>query len=255
MASIRDQFERLRAGDRLYFRNRLSPDEIEALPTLSDLVKDAFGEEEMKHFPVDVFSIVTSGNPAEEGPTDAGGSMKLFEGDLIVDWQKEKHYIDVTLRTPFENVSGGYIGLGWNSQAMKGAEIWFCQSEELASGQGSCDKNTPPLENRGPFQCCVADGKRHVRPMCADHNYLTVLDSCVSNGGSYVTVRAQLCSASENDSGCFSHDGERDFIAAYHPTDVNAAHGFSRRTSGATNLALGTAATCSDDSAQVRRLW
>ena len=257
-ASLTDQWERLRAGDRLYYLNRLTPEEIQELPTLVDLIRDAWSEEEMKYFPDDLFAIV-SGNEGGSGAIlGEGGSMDLFDGDMNVRWVvRDKNRIDFTMST-LEAVSGGYIGLGWNSKAMKGAEIWFCESRNSKEFKllEACVADAPPenpLDNTGPFTCCVADGERHVRPQCNSRKYLTVLDSCASDGGSYVTVRAQLCSSSlggESGSDCFSHEGDLDFIVAYHPTDVNAAHGFSRRSNGATNLLLGTAATCSDDSAQ-----
>eukprot|EP00581_Thalassiosira_minuscula_P007700 CAMPEP_0183709744 /NCGR_PEP_ID=MMETSP0737-20130205/5727_1 /TAXON_ID=385413 /ORGANISM="Thalassiosira miniscula, Strain CCMP1093" /LENGTH=1527 /DNA_ID=CAMNT_0025937921 /DNA_START=98 /DNA_END=4681 /DNA_ORIENTATION=+ len=251
-ASIREQFERLRNGDRLFYRNRLPKDKIERLPTLSQLIRDAWGEEEMVYFPDDVFATVSS-RPGEGGM--GAGGIDLFDGDLRVSWKREKDHIDFTMFSDEEIL--GYVGLGWRSSTMKGAEIWFCESKDESKhidGVCSGEKSPPekPLENPGPFSCCVAQGYSHVRPECEGQNYLSVLDSCVSknDGGSYVMVRAKLCSTA-NDSNCFYDNGDDlEFIAAYNPDDASAAHGFSRRQGGSTNLVTGTAATCSDDSAQ-----
>jgi len=249
LKSIRDQFERLRNGDRLFYRERLTEEELQELDTFSDLVKYAWNSS----FPEDLFAIMPTGGSGSNGATFTGGSMKLFEGDMIVQWDTEKEHIVFTMSIPYEMVSGGYIGLGWGSNAMKGAEIWFCwSSDDLILGE-ACDMDKAPTEKPtgkgGPFTCCVAKGKRHIRPQCDRSNYLSVLDSCASDQGSFVTLRAPLC-LNDRKSSCFDHEGNLDFIAAYNPTDVNAAHGFSRRTGGGTNLALGTASSCSDDSAQ-----
>ena len=139
---------------------------------------------------------------------------------------------------------------------MKGAEIWFCEYKpSIKFSTKTCVADTMPpampAADSGPFSCCVATGNQHVRPLCdAGKDYLTVLDSCASDDGAYVSVRAQLCSSDITGNNCFSSGGDLDFIAAYNPTDVNAAHGFSRRTNGGTNLSLGVAASCSEDSAQ-----
>lgn len=251
-ASLRDQFERMRNGDRLYYRQRLSHEEIRQIPTLSEVIINAWGNDEMTYFPADLFATVgvieNQGNGAR---TDGrGGVVDLFDGDLTIQWKTENEYIVFTIKS-LEEFSGGYIGLGWNSLVMMDAEIWFCESraDQVKFSSEACDADGVKSDP-GPFTCCVAPGERHVRPVCSSKSYLTVLDSCSSDQGSHVTVRAQLCSPDNDNNDCFSHDGNIDFIAAYNPTNVNAAHGFSRRTSGGTNLALGTAATCSDDSAQ-----
>mmetsp|Transcript_5046 Transcript_5046/g.9859 ORF Transcript_5046/g.9859 Transcript_5046/m.9859 type:complete len:835 (-) Transcript_5046:1660-4164(-) len=259
-AVLRNQLTRLRDGDRLWYRERLSEEEIQQLPTLSDLIRDAWGGDEMLYFPKDVFAIVpTGGGPGGSGGAlmGTGGEVELFDGDLVIGWEREKKYIDFTMRTP-EMIGGGYIGIGWGSRAMKGAEIWFCQSNATFVPFGdSCfgDDDITPREkvsdDPSPFSCCVAQGENHARPKCDGQDYLRVVDSCASNKGSYVRVHARLCKSSGEGKNCFSANSDDvDFIAAYNPDDSNAAHGFSRRTGGVTNIALGTAASCSDDSAQ-----
>ncbi|KAL3784911.1 hypothetical protein ACHAW5_006233 [Stephanodiscus triporus] len=267
IASMRDQWERLRDGDRLYYRARLTAEEIRNLPTLADLMRDAWGEDEMRHFPDEIFAIVSAGgNNGRDEVFNAGGAtgMELFDGDLNIHWQVHDggEHIDFTLSTPDIKVSGGYVGLGWNSNIMKGAEVWFCVSSESDDdgGDETCDVDEIPPEtpssDPGPFSCCVVDGDRHVALDCdgiTRENYLTVLKSCASAKRSYVTVRARLCQSpssgkEETKRDCFSHEGDLQFIAAYNPDGVNVAHGFSRRKAGSTNLAIGYAATCSDDS-------
>ena len=250
-ASLRDQFERLRSGDVFYYRNRLSPEEIQELPTLSELIKDAWGEDEMLYFPEDLFAIGNSDQG--QGTTSIDGEMELFEGDLTVRWTRTiEEHLDFTI-TALEQIIGGYIGIGWGSNTMRGAEIWFCESNaEFKPTVEGCNADAQASSNEGPFSCCIAQGKQHVRPICGDSGYITVLNSCASDTGSYVSIRAQMCLSDEDDN-CFrlgSTVSEVDFIAAYSPIGVNAAHGFSRRTGGAANLAAATAATCSDDSAQ-----
>lgn len=53
--SIRDQYNRLRAGDRFWYKSRYQPSEYEAFPTLSDVIKAVCNESEMALFPQDSF--------------------------------------------------------------------------------------------------------------------------------------------------------------------------------------------------------
>ena len=258
-ASVRDQWERLRNGDRLYYRARLRAEEVPNLPTFADLVREAWGADEMAHFPDEIFAVVGAGG--DRGVVDnTGGKMELLDGDLEIRWTEGRSYIDFTMVAPDRRVSGGYIGLGWKSNIMKGAEIWFCVSRKSNEDDDeTCDLDETPPEkpsgDRGPFSCCVVDGERHVAPDCdasARENYLMVLNSCASGNGSYVTVRARLCPSPSNEErrDCFSHGGDMQFIAAYNPDDADVAHGFSRRNAGSANLAIGDVSTCSDDSAK-----
>ena len=260
-ASVRDQWERLRNGDRLYYRARLKAEEIPNLPTFADLVREAWGADEMAHFPDEIFAVVGAGGDRGGVVDNTGGEMELLDGDLEIRWKEGRGYIDFTMIAPDRRVSGGYIGLGWKSNIMKGAEIWFCVSRMSDKDDDeTCDLDeTPPDKpsgDRGPFSCCVADGERHVAPDCdrtTRENYLMVLNSCASGKRSYVTVRARLCpshSSEEERRDCFSHGGDMQFIAAYNPDDADVAHGFSRRNAGSANLAIGNVSTCSDDSAK-----
>ena len=59
MASIKDQFRRLRDGDRLWYKGRLTPEEQIKLPSLKKMLIDAFGEDDMEQFPSDSFAAVS----------------------------------------------------------------------------------------------------------------------------------------------------------------------------------------------------
>lgn len=53
--SIKDQFTRLRDGDRFWYQNRYTPEEYEAFPTLTDIIQDVC--DGMELFPQDSYSI------------------------------------------------------------------------------------------------------------------------------------------------------------------------------------------------------
>ena len=255
MATIRDQWERLRNGDRLYYRNRLTAQEIQELPTFTDLVREAWGAEEMRYFPNETFAIVgVGGGMGNEVENTGENRMELFDGDLQIEWEQEgNEYIDFTMTMPDQRINGGYIGLGWNANTMKGAEIWMCVSLK-SDGSLSCDSEAARETQSGDpgFSCCVADGERHIAPDCkSTRNYLTVLDSCSSGMGSYITVQARLCQGNDKRRDCFAHAGDKQFIVAYNPDDATLAHGFSRRQAGSTNLVSGVAhtATCTSSDA------
>ena len=84
----------------------------------------------------------------------------------------------------------------------------------------------------------TAAGERHVASDCSKsiRDYTTVVSSCSSGMGSYVTVRARLCSENHNKRDCFAHEGDKHFIVAYNPDGTTLAHGFSRRQAGSINL-------------------
>ena len=251
-ASLREQFTRLRDGDPLWYEARLSQDEIDELPSLSDLFRLAWGTDEMKQVPDDIFSLARD----SVATTSQAGEMLLFDGEVTVEWQVEQSHIDFTIHV-LEPMSGGYVGLGWGTNRMKGAEIWFCEfnAEVPWLLTSSCLDNTgTSSQDVGAFSCCVAPGMKHVRPECdPSYTYLTVLDACSSSEDSHVRLRAELCSDNTQDGSCFYHGtvGDVDFIAAYSPLGSSLAHGFRNRMTGTTNLANGMAATCSsEDSAQ-----
>jgi hypothetical protein len=259
LASMRDQWERLRNGDRLYYRNRLTAQEIQALPTFADLVREVWGAEEMQYFPDEIFAIVGVGG-GKRGEIENTGEnrMELFEGDLLIEWEHDdgEEFIDFTMTLPDQMINGGYIGLGWGSNIMKGAEMWMCLSIK-SDGSSTCDNETAwetVSNDPGPFSCCVVDGERHIAPDCSKstQDYLTVLSSCSSGMGSYVSVRARVCPGNDNRRDCFVHEGNKQFIAAFNPDSATLAHGFSRRQAGSINLVSGgAAATCSNsDSAR-----
>ena len=53
--SIREQFTRIRDGDRFWYKNRYLPEHVRKFPPLSAIIKTVFPEEEMENFPDDPF--------------------------------------------------------------------------------------------------------------------------------------------------------------------------------------------------------
>jgi len=57
-ASLKEQFTRLRDGDRFWYKNVLNKTEIENLPTLTEMIRTVFGDAEMFRFPGDSFAVM-----------------------------------------------------------------------------------------------------------------------------------------------------------------------------------------------------
>ena len=77
-ASIKEQFGRLRDGDRFWYKSLLNEDEVAALPSLSDVIKVTFGADEMKYFPVDSFASVDQLAVAGGGQLPSADNASLF---------------------------------------------------------------------------------------------------------------------------------------------------------------------------------
>ena len=155
--------------------------------------------------------------------------------------------IELTLSAHVQMEGPGFLGIGWRSRKMAGAEIWFCTLNPNLFGQGftnNCDDRQTSPSNM--FSCCVAHGA-NVKPTClspTDSRYyeLDVLNWCLSSEESSVTVKALVCDE-EITTGCFeisSHaDGTMDMIVSYNPNEQNRPHGFQRRTSTVVDLQAG----------------
>ena len=153
-----------------------------------------------------------------------------------------------------ELIDSGYVGIGFGSQSMVGADIWYCQSvesAEVSSNCGNLDEDAVPslIASEPAFSCCVAKAGSHIMPRCEEGEHaLEIVDSCVSPGKSFVTLRAPLCKLNADGSKCFRlPQGEIDFIAAYNPSQ-SEPHGFGRRTMGRLDLNTGWGAASSSDS-------
>lgn len=161
--------------------------------------------------------------------------------------------IELTLTANAQMEGAGYLGIGWRSRKMAGAEIWFCSVNPGLFGQGitsNCDdrQTTPNM-----FQCCVASGA-NVKPACLspeDSRYyeLDVVNWCLSPEESSVTIKALVCD--ENvETDCFemasNPDGSIDMIVSYNPNDQNRPHGFQRRTSTVVDLKAGILTSAED---------
>lgn len=165
----------------------------------------------------------------------------------------------------------GYIGIGWESQVMKGAHMWFCTVNEEEFGEirdnmpEDCRERFLDSEDEEDdlaatlFSCCLAIGTLHNAPQCVQpddaraYYELEVTNACLSNTMAAVTVKAPVCATGEDQDGsdsivlsrrtCFktssTPDGKMDFIAAYNPLSAIRPHGYQRRTSAQVDLTAG----------------
>ena len=148
-----------------------------------------------------------------------------------------------------EFIDGGYIGIGWGSQLMRDAKMWFCEAKYVDDISSSCSEysNVANSDHASDFTCCVAETKTRAKPMCSEQEqsyHLEIVNSCISQQESFVTIRAPLCeTGSEEKDRCFNiNEGEIEFIAAYNPNGIGS-HGFSRRTMGSLDLNTGFGAS------------
>ena len=70
-ASMKEQFTRLRDGDRFWYKSLLTEKEIAALPPLTEMIRMTFGEESMRYYPSDSFAAVDQLAVASSGQTSA----------------------------------------------------------------------------------------------------------------------------------------------------------------------------------------
>ena len=70
-ASMKEQFTRLRDGDRFWYKSLLTKKEIAALPTLTEMIRMTFGEESMQYYPSDSFAAVDQLAVAGSGQSSA----------------------------------------------------------------------------------------------------------------------------------------------------------------------------------------
>lgn len=166
--------------------------------------------------------------------------------------------IEVTLIANERMNAPGFLGVGWRSQVMRGAEIWWCtvNSEPFAAETfpSSCDGTTSKMDVEPKmFSCCVSPGQLHVQPVCSNENdavhyELTVIDWCLTPESSRVIVSAPVC-ADDDDSAfvdgkvnCFrttsNENGEMEFIVAYNHNRIGN-HGYQMRTGAAVDLSAG----------------
>lgn len=169
---------------------------------------------------------------------------------------KTETTIDVTLSILKPMEGPGYIGIGWNSREMNGADIWFCtvRADLFRAGDPLPSTCAKPNSGEPMFSCCLAPGTTHNAPECvsradSDLYYsLDVVEWCLTGDVSSVTVRALVWSDNEDNTAssgknCFkmesTSDGRMDVIAAYNPISQNRPHGYQRRTNAQVNLKAG----------------
>jgi hypothetical protein len=172
--------------------------------------------------------------------------------------------IEVTVKANELMQDPGYIGIGWGSQQMNGAEIWFCtinkdEFKDKGTLPDECPRNRANL-GETMFSCCVAPGTLHGIPRCAvpgDEIFypIEVAESCLTTDSSSVTIHAPVCMDPADDTSpegpplkdplrnCFrlssTPNGKMDFIVSYNPMDLNRPHGYQRRTSAQVDLFAG----------------
>mmetsp|Transcript_22791 Transcript_22791/g.25964 ORF Transcript_22791/g.25964 Transcript_22791/m.25964 type:complete len:1587 (-) Transcript_22791:233-4993(-) len=261
--SIKDQFTRLRDGDRFWYKNIFSREEYEAFPSMTKVIQAVCLE--MEQFPEDSFSLFdpsTGHSKADIGTCNALNSqISILGGSLRLDWQikNSTSTIDVKMRFEEGMDGNGFIGVGWGSKVMLGAEIWFCTiDEEVFSnyppGDNDCiaPSAEPNSTKRKMFSCCVTPGINHAVPQCASQDdeifySLQIVNWCLSKSFSSVTVRAPVCSSKNNEDNsktsprnCFRLSSTQDFIMAYNPSAQSRTHGFQRRTAAQVDLYTGS---------------
>lgn len=167
--------------------------------------------------------------------------------------------ITVTLKASQRMSGPGFLGVGWGSSVMNGAEIWFCTiiSDKFSSitrpFPDSCSSATDNASlEQAAFSCCVARGNQ-AKPSCVDSEAsvfypLEVVDWCLSESESIISVQAPVCNdevklSSDGQRNCFAlsstPEGDIDMIVAYNPSAQNRPHGFQRRSSSRVNLKAG----------------
>jgi hypothetical protein len=176
--------------------------------------------------------------------------------------------IEVTMNFNERMNNPGFLGVGWRSQQMKGAEIWWCtvNADVFATETfpDACDANSGKVNfGNKLFSCCVADGGLHVQPVCSSpdasvYYELTIVDWCLTPGTSRVTVTAPVCDDNEQLTNgkvnCFrttsNANGEMDFIVAFNPNRIGN-HGYQMRTAAAVDLSAGVLTQNESDTADV----
>jgi hypothetical protein len=164
--------------------------------------------------------------------------------------------IEVTVKANELMQDPGYIGIGWGSQQMSSAEIWFCtintdEFKDKGTLANECPRNRANL-GETMFSCCVTPGTMHGIPRCAvpgDEIFypVEVAESCLTTDSSSVTIRAPVCMDPADDTSpegplrnCFrlssTPDGKMDFIVSYNPMALNRPHGYQRRSSAQMDL-------------------
>ena len=160
----------------------------------------------------------------------------------------------------------GFIGIGFGEQVMNGAEMWWCWVIEeqfniflidLEGEDEECPSTNSVPKTTPMFACCLAEGGLHVIGDCSTpednvHYELEVMDWCLSESSSSVTIRAPVCNddftldehgsqqqPTSTKRNCFQLSTSADFIVAYNPLSGSRTHGYYRRTTSQVNLFAG----------------
>jgi len=278
--SIKNQFERLRDGDRLWYRNRYTQDEWEQFPSLAELIRATC--QKMDNLPAESF-LAWDGVVGQDAATCGASAtqLSLINGKFSLGWQIDvptaadlrdqpdmKSTIEVSMIFNERMNNPGFLGVGWRSQEMKGAEIWFCTANADVFATETfpevCDANSNKVNlEKKLFSCCIADGGLHVQPVCSSpdaavYYELTIVDWCLTPGTSRLVVTAPVCDDNAQfDNGkvnCFrttsKANGDMDFIVAYNPNRIGN-HGYQMRTAAAVDLSAGVMTQVESETADV----
>jgi peroxidase len=254
--SIKDQFSRLRNGDRFWYKNQYSPEIYQSFPTIAEVIRQT-AHSNLDDFPEDAFRTWDGPNRHVDHQTatcDTGTSktqLSLLSGEFGLGWsvympnRAERNEdplvrptIDVTLSTTSPMNGPGYLAVGWRSQEMKGSEMWICEvledafydyfdSPEMPSTCPS--KGDISQTQTAMFFCCMMEGKMHIASRCAvpaDPIFyeLEVLSWCLTPEMSSVTIRAPVCDMT----GANSNNGANsiDCFRLNSPTDNSTKQDF-----------------------------
>ncbi|CAM9193662.1 unnamed protein product [Discosporangium mesarthrocarpum] len=219
-ASLKEQYERLRNGDRLW-HNRL--DEFEAVGdwSLSRLVTENCRGMEL--FPLDAFSTLTYS--VCEGGSCAQDGSRLFELDdnYLLEWSifdENKLSFKVTVS---KEITTGFIGLGIGSLDMEDADVVFC---EFANSVADC-VDSYSTQNRRPDSDVDEGGV----------NDVTEVSVVVEEGQTSVSFVRPFDAMDDKDLPILRDDVTK-VIAAYNP-DVVAFHGMGRIAKVTINFSTG----------------
>ena len=77
-----------------------------------------------------------------------------------------KSTLELTLTANAKMEGAGFLGIGWRSQKMAGADIWFCTVDYGSFWQVQATENCDEQQTSpSMFSCCLASGA-NAKPQC-----------------------------------------------------------------------------------------
>ncbi|CAM9139722.1 unnamed protein product [Choristocarpus tenellus] len=229
LASIKEQYQRLLNGDRLWHN---TSNEFEAVDgwSLARVIKENC--DGMDLFPVDAFSTATW-SVCSGSCSSTGESTFDLDSSYDLKWDLDDFRVNFTI-TVGEEISTGFIGLGFGSVDMEGADIVFCEFDGTGTGPDCYDGIS--VANRQPDRDIDVGGT----------DELTNVAFSVANGFTTVSwVRPLL--ATEVHDNAVETSGTTDVVVAYNPHSVSF-HGMNRIGRAKIDFSTGVSTTNSLDS-------